>query len=39
MITPDCLEELAKAFEDETVGFAYSDNAKLGKFTPYNAQH
>lgn len=39
MITPDCLEELAKAFEDETVGFAYSDNAKLGKFTPYNPKH
>lgn len=38
-ITPDCLEELAKAFEDDTIGFAYSDNAVLhmaGQFVPYN---
>lgn len=38
-ITPDCLEELAKAFEDETVGFAYSDNAVLhmtDRFIPFD---
>ena len=37
LITPDCLEEVAKAFEDPEVGFAFSDNAKLSdKFIPYN---
>lgn len=38
-ITPDCLEELAKAFEDPTVGFAYSDAAiqhMTDAFTPFN---
>jgi O-antigen biosynthesis protein len=38
-ITPDCLFELNKAFQDDTVGFVYSDNAVLhmdGEFTPYN---
>ncbi len=37
LITPDCLEEVAKAFEDPTIGFVWSDNAKLtDTFTPYN---
>lgn len=36
MLTPDCLEEVAKAFEDKEVGFVYSDNAKLWPFRPYN---
>lgn len=36
MITPDALEEIAKAFEDPSIGFVYSDDAKLGDFTPYN---
>jgi len=27
ILTPDCLEELHKAFEDQNVGFVYSDNA------------
>lgn len=37
LITPDCLEELANAFKaNPACGFAYSDNAKLGKFIPYN---
>jgi glycosyltransferase involved in cell wall biosynthesis len=35
-LTPNCLAEVAKAFEDESVGFVFSDNAKLGKFIPYN---
>lgn len=38
-ITPDCLEELAKAFSDETVGFVYSDNAVLhmnDEFIPFD---
>lgn len=37
MITPDCLEEIAMAFENPEVGFVYSDNAKLAdNFIPYN---
>ena len=37
LITPDCLSELAKAFQDKEVGFAYSDNAKLSDdFRPYD---
>ena len=37
LITPDCLEKVVKAFEDEQVGFVYSDDAKLSdKFVPYN---
>lgn len=39
MLTPDCLEELHKAFQDETVGFVYSNNAVLhveDKFVPYD---
>ena len=39
LITPDCLEELKKAYEsDSEVGFVYSDNAVLqedGEFIPY----
>ena len=38
-ITPDCLAELVKAFEDPTVGFVYSDNAVLhhqDAFVPYD---
>lgn len=37
LITPDCLSELAAAFEDKEIGFVYSDNAKLSpNFVPYN---
>ena len=38
-ITPDCLEELAMAFKDPDVGFAYSDAAILhmtDEFVPFN---
>ena len=40
MITPDCLEELNKAYQDESVGFVYSDSAVLhmkNEFVPYDA--
>jgi len=40
LITPNCLQELNKAFEDPEVGFAYSDNAVLHEtdtFVPYDA--
>ncbi len=37
LLTPDCLEEIAKAFSDPEIGFVYSDNAKLSdEFVPYN---
>jgi len=39
MITPDCLEKLAKAFQDQSVDFVYSDDAVYqtnGEFIPYN---
>ena len=39
MITPDCLQELCYAFQDQDVGFVYSDNAVLhmeDNFIPYN---
>ena len=42
MITPDCLQELYTAFQDESVGFVYSDNAVLhmeNKFIPYNSDY
>jgi glycosyltransferase involved in cell wall biosynthesis len=42
MITPDCLEELSKAFGDPETGFVYSDNAKLPmkeRFVPYRAEY
>jgi glycosyltransferase involved in cell wall biosynthesis len=36
LITPDCLEEVAKAFNDD-IGFVFSDNAKLSdNFKPYS---
>lgn len=41
-ITPDCLEELSKAFQDDTIGFVYSDNAVLhmtGEFVPYDPSY
>jgi glycosyltransferase involved in cell wall biosynthesis len=41
LITPDCLEELHTAFQDETIGFAYSDNAVLhmkDEFQPYSEE-
>lgn len=39
LLTPDCLEKVAAAFEDPEIGFVYSDNAKLGAFTPYGASY
>jgi glycosyltransferase involved in cell wall biosynthesis len=37
VLTPDCLEEVSKAFSDPEIGFVYSDNAKLtDTFVPYN---
>ena len=39
LITPNCLSELVKAYQDPEVGFAYSDNAVLqmeGEFIPYD---
>ena len=39
VLTSDCLEELAIAYRDETVGFVYSDNAVLhmtSEFVPYD---
>lgn len=38
MITPDCLEELNRAYQDDEVGFVYSDNAAYDmdqNFGPY----
>ena len=40
LLLPNCLEEIAAAFQDPTVGFAYSNNAKLhmtGEFNPYSS--
>lgn len=42
MLTPDCLEELYKAFQDPDIGFVYSDNAVLhmqDQFVPYGSDH
>lgn len=39
LLMPDALEEVAKAFEDKEVGFVYSNNAKLGNFTPYDKSY
>jgi glycosyltransferase involved in cell wall biosynthesis len=42
LITPDCLEELAKAYQDSEVGFVYSDGAILhmkDQFVPYDASY
>lgn len=39
LITPDCLEELLKAFQDQSVGFVYSDGAMLhmkDEFSPFS---
>jgi O-antigen biosynthesis protein len=39
VLTPDCLQELNLAFQDEEIGFVYSDNATYqmnGDFIPYN---
>ena len=39
-ITPDCLEELNKAYQDETIGFVYSDVAiNKEDFIPYKSSH
>jgi glycosyltransferase involved in cell wall biosynthesis len=42
MFTPDCLEELNKAYQDESTGFVYSDNAVYhmkDEFVPYSADN
>ena len=42
LITPDCLEKLNVAFQDESIGFAYSDTIPYhmtDEFVPYNASH
>ena len=42
MLTPDCLEELYKAFQDPTVGFVYSDSITYhvnNEFAPYDAHY
>jgi len=39
LLTPDCLDELNKAFQQKDIGFVFSDDAILmsqGKFIPYN---
>ena len=39
LLTPDCLAELNRAYQDPAVGFVYSDNAVLhmtGEFQPYD---
>jgi glycosyltransferase involved in cell wall biosynthesis len=42
ILTPDCLEELYKAYQDPEVGFVYSDNAVLqtnSEFIPYDKSY
>lgn len=40
MLTPDCLEELNKAYQDQEIGFVYSDAAIYDdNFVPYLADH
>jgi glycosyltransferase involved in cell wall biosynthesis len=40
MLTPDCLEELNKAYQDQEIGFVYSDAAIYDdNFVPYLAEH
>ena len=42
LITPDCLDKLNVAFQDESIGFAYSDTIPYhmtDEFVPYNASH
>lgn len=36
MLTPDCIQSVVEAFSDPGVGFVFSDNAKMGEFTPYS---
>lgn len=40
ILTPDCLSELNKAYQNESVGFVFSDNAVLqDDFKPYGADY
>ena len=39
LLTPNCLEELKKAFKDKGVGFCYSDTAFLGLTKPFDPIH
>jgi len=42
LLTPDCLQELLKAYQDTDVGFVYSDNAVLhmtDEFVPYDESY
>lgn len=40
LLTPDCLEKLAEAYADASVGFVYSDNAVLqDEFVPFAADN
>jgi glycosyltransferase involved in cell wall biosynthesis len=42
LLTADCLEELNKVFQDDSVGFVYSDNAVLhmkDEFEPYGEDY
>ena len=42
IITPDCLEELYKAYQNPDVGFVYSDDAMLhmeDNFIPYGSEY
>ena len=40
ILTPDCVEKVARAFADPEVGFVFSQNAKLSKdFRPYMAEY
>jgi glycosyltransferase involved in cell wall biosynthesis len=42
ILTENCLEELYKAYQDESIGFVYSDDAILhmkDEFIPFQAEH
>ena len=42
LITPDCLEKLNEAFQDQEIGFVYSDSAVLhtqNQFVPYDSRY
>jgi glycosyltransferase involved in cell wall biosynthesis len=42
LITPDCLEKLNEAFQDQEIGFVYSDSAVLhmqNQFVPYDTRY
>ena len=42
ILMPECLEELNKAYQDETIGFVYTDVIPYhmtDEFVPYNADH